>query len=135
MSSTELLSPPTATGTLSPQHAISVDVEDYFMVLNFRKRIAADEWQGFPSRVVANTQRILDLFERAGVRGTFFTLGCVAEAHPDLVREIAARGHEVEAVEPFTWVVGGMHGIRRDPASGALEGGADPRRDGYAATP
>lgn len=41
------------------------------------------------------TRRILDLFERHGVRGTFFVLGEVATFYPDLVREIEARGHEV----------------------------------------
>lgn len=45
---------------------------------------------------------------------------------------LRARGHEVEVVDPYTWMVGGMHGIARDPATGALEGAADPRRDGYA---
>jgi peptidoglycan/xylan/chitin deacetylase (PgdA/CDA1 family) len=41
------------------------------------------------------TRRILDLFDRLSVRGTFFILGEVATFYPDLVREIAARGHEV----------------------------------------
>ncbi len=43
---------------------------------------------------------------------------------------LAARGHEVRVLEPFTWRVGGGHGIAIDPASGVLTGGADPRRDG-----
>lgn len=41
------------------------------------------------------TGRILDLFERHGIRGTFFVLGEVATFYPDLVREIDGRGHEV----------------------------------------
>ena len=41
------------------------------------------------------TRRILDLFDRLKVRGTFFILGEVATFYPDLVREIEARGHEV----------------------------------------
>ena len=41
------------------------------------------------------TRRILDLFERHGIRGTFFVLGEVATFYPDLVREIDRRGHEV----------------------------------------
>jgi len=32
----------------------------------------------------------------------------------------------------WSWVVGGAHGITRDSDSGALIGGADPRRDGAA---
>jgi gamma-glutamyltranspeptidase/glutathione hydrolase len=52
---------------------------------------------------------------------------------PAATREgLAARGHQVQVIEDWSWVVGGGQGIRRDPESGALQGGADPRRDGYA---
>jgi gamma-glutamyltranspeptidase/glutathione hydrolase len=44
---------------------------------------------------------------------------------------LAARGHQVNAIDDWSWIVGGGQGIRRDPESGALQGGADPRRDGY----
>jgi len=47
------------------------------------------------SRVVANTGRLLDLFDEFDVRSTFFVLGWVAERHPALVRAIVARGHEL----------------------------------------
>jgi gamma-glutamyltranspeptidase/glutathione hydrolase len=45
---------------------------------------------------------------------------------------LAARGHQVNVIDDWSWVVGGGQGIRRDPESGAFQGGADPRRDGYA---
>jgi gamma-glutamyltranspeptidase/glutathione hydrolase len=45
---------------------------------------------------------------------------------------LAARGHQVNVLEDWSWVVGGGQGIVRDAESGALQGGADPRRDGYA---
>jgi gamma-glutamyltranspeptidase/glutathione hydrolase len=52
---------------------------------------------------------------------------------PPSVRDgLAALGHQVNVIEDWSWVVGGGQGIRRDPESGALQGGADPRRDGYA---
>ncbi len=38
---------------------------------------------------------MLELFDGAGVRGTFFVLGWVAERFPQLVRRIAAAGHEL----------------------------------------
>jgi gamma-glutamyltranspeptidase/glutathione hydrolase len=41
-------------------------------------------------------------------------------------------GHQVEAMEDWTMFFGGGQGIMVDPDSGALMGGADPRRDGYA---
>jgi polysaccharide deacetylase family protein (PEP-CTERM system associated) len=47
------------------------------------------------TRVVDNTARILDLCARTGARGTFFVLGLVAAAHPQLVRRIHEAGHEV----------------------------------------
>jgi gamma-glutamyltranspeptidase/glutathione hydrolase len=57
-----------------------------------------------------------------------------AEARiPDDVRAgLAARGHQVNVLDEWSWVVGGGQGLRRDPESGALMAGADPRRDGYA---
>ena len=45
---------------------------------------------------------------------------------------LAERGHQVNALDDWSWVVGGGQGIARDPDSGALMAGADPRRDGYA---
>jgi gamma-glutamyltranspeptidase/glutathione hydrolase len=45
---------------------------------------------------------------------------------------LAARGHEVNVIDDWSWIVGGGLGIARDPESGALMAGADPRRDGYA---
>jgi polysaccharide deacetylase family protein (PEP-CTERM system associated) len=47
------------------------------------------------SRVCDSTRRLLDLFEASGNHATFFVLGWVAERQPDLVREIAGRGHEI----------------------------------------
>ncbi len=50
----------------------------------------------------------------------------------DVRADLARRGHQVNAIDDWSWVVGGGQGITRDPESGALQGGADPRRDGYA---
>jgi polysaccharide deacetylase family protein (PEP-CTERM system associated) len=74
---------------------VSVDVEDYFHVEAFADRIPPESWGQYPSRVVANTRRVLELFSRAGARGTFFILGWVAEREPALVREILSAGHEI----------------------------------------
>ena len=41
------------------------------------------------------TPRILDLLERRGIPASFYIPGYVAETHPSLVEDIAARGHEV----------------------------------------
>jgi polysaccharide deacetylase family protein (PEP-CTERM system associated) len=76
-------------------NAMTVDVEDYFHVSAFDGIIPRSQWAAMESRVVANTERLLRLFEDAGIRGTFFVLGCVAERAPGLVRTIAMHGHEV----------------------------------------
>ena len=39
--------------------------------------------------------RILDLLDDYGIRASFFITGYVAENHPDMVREVVCRGHEV----------------------------------------
>ncbi|NJO38755.1 MAG: DUF3473 domain-containing protein [Rhizobiales bacterium] len=74
---------------------MSVDVEDYYHAWAITSVIGKAAWADWPSRVAASTRRILDLFERRGIRATFFTLGWVAEREPLLVREIVARGHEL----------------------------------------
>jgi polysaccharide deacetylase family protein (PEP-CTERM system associated) len=79
----------------SIRNALTVDVEDYFQVSAFRAQISPDDWPTLESRVVRNTHRVMDVFDDAGVTGTFFVLGWIAERHPQLVREIADRGHEI----------------------------------------
>jgi gamma-glutamyltranspeptidase/glutathione hydrolase len=54
---------------------------------------------------------------------------------PEVIAELAARGHGITAVADWTMQVGGMQAIAIDPESGAMTGAADPRRDGYVATP
>ena len=76
-------------------NALSVDVEEYFQVSNFERILDRRGWDALPSRVVPSTVRLLDLFDEAGARATFFCLGWVAERHPGLLREIRARGHEL----------------------------------------
>jgi polysaccharide deacetylase family protein (PEP-CTERM system associated) len=82
-----------ATGSVI--NAMTVDVEDYFQVSAFEAHVDRAQWQTWPMRVEDNTLRILDLFARHQVRGTFFTLGWVAERYPELVKRIVSEGHEV----------------------------------------
>jgi polysaccharide deacetylase family protein (PEP-CTERM system associated) len=77
------------------KNALSVDVEDWFQVGAFEKVIDREAWETLPRRVERNTDRVLALFDEAGVKATFFTLGWVAARHPALVRRIAEAGHEI----------------------------------------
>src|SRR5882672_8166525 len=76
-------------------NAFSVDLEEYFQVANFDRWIDRGAWPELPSRAEAQTHRLLDLCDRTRTRATFFVLGWVAERQPRLLREIAARGHEI----------------------------------------
>jgi len=76
-------------------NAFTLDVEDYFQVSAFESVVERSAWEQFPRRVEDNTRRVLALLDRHGTKGTCFVLGWVAERHPELVKEIAARGHEV----------------------------------------
>lgn len=75
--------------------AMTVDVEDYFQVQAFAGVVERAAWDSLPCRVEANMDRILAAFDQAGVRGTFFTLGWIADRHPAVVRAIVAGGHEL----------------------------------------
>ena len=76
-------------------NGLSVDIEDWFQVGAFEHCIARDDWDSLERRVEANSEAVLALFERAGVKGTFFTLGWVAERAPRLIRKIVDAGHEL----------------------------------------
>ena len=76
-------------------NALTVDVEDYFHVAALAPNIHKDSWDSRESRVVGNTHKLLSIFGQFNVRGTFFVLGWVAERYPQLVKDIAAGGHEI----------------------------------------
>lgn len=76
-------------------NALTVDVEDYYQVQAFADVIRPTDWHRYPPRVENNTYRLLEIFQRRGVRATFFILGWVAERCPDLVRDIFKAGHEI----------------------------------------
>lgn len=76
-------------------NALTIDVEDYFHASALADAAPRTAWDTLPSRVAANTRVLLDALDRAQVTATCFVLGWVARRDPALVREIAARGHEI----------------------------------------
>ena len=94
---------------------ITIDVEDWFQVENFKPYIPYTTWDTRDLRVERNTHKLLDLFDESGagsrtnranstnstnktapkVHTSFFILGWIAERLPKLIREIHNRGHEV----------------------------------------
>jgi polysaccharide deacetylase family protein (PEP-CTERM system associated) len=78
-----------------PTNGLSVDVEEWFQVGAFENVIARGDWVGIGDRVERNVDAILEMFDEAEVKATFFTLGWVAKRHPALMRRVAEQGHEI----------------------------------------
>ena len=76
-------------------HFFTVDVEEYFHVNAFENVISRTDWDRWPRRLSQTIPVLLDRLAAHGARGTFFTLGWVADKSPDVVRQIAAAGHEI----------------------------------------
>jgi polysaccharide deacetylase family protein (PEP-CTERM system associated) len=71
------------------KNIMTVDLEDYYCDLPM------STWDKYEGRVEKTTRTILDLFEEHKVNATFFTIGYIAEKHPDLIEEVVSRGHEI----------------------------------------
>jgi polysaccharide deacetylase family protein (PEP-CTERM system associated) len=76
-------------------NAFTVDVEDWFHICGVPALREVSAWDALPSRVVATTDLVLRLLDRAGVTATCFVLGWVAERHPEVVARIRRAGHEI----------------------------------------
>ena len=77
------------------KHALSIDVEDWFQVLNMAHVVDRASWESHELRCGDSTRRFLDLLDSHGAKATFFFLGWIAERLPDLVQDVASAGHEV----------------------------------------
>jgi polysaccharide deacetylase family protein (PEP-CTERM system associated) len=77
------------------KNALTVDLEDYFHVSAYAGKVRLEEWDSYPSRVAANTDRLLALLAEHNCLATFFVLGWVAEKKPEIVARVAAAGHEI----------------------------------------
>jgi polysaccharide deacetylase family protein (PEP-CTERM system associated) len=123
--------------TAQKTHVLSVDVEDYFQVEAFAGLVNRESWDQWPSRVVANTQRVLDLFDEHNAKATFFFVGWVAARFPHLVREVQSRGHELACHSYWHRTVYGLtpEEFRQDTrqAKNAIEDATGVRVTGYRA--
>lgn len=77
------------------RHILTVGVEDFFHADAFGQLIQPRIWSRFERRLERSTRAALDLCDETGAKATFFVLGWIAEVAPELVREIADRGHEI----------------------------------------
>jgi polysaccharide deacetylase family protein (PEP-CTERM system associated) len=79
----------------SKRHLLTVLLEDYFHVGAFNSLIQRGQWYRFETRFEQNTIKALDLLDRYDIKATFFVLGWIADQSPDIVKEVARRGHEI----------------------------------------
>jgi polysaccharide deacetylase family protein (PEP-CTERM system associated) len=80
---------------LRRQHILTIELEDFYQTGTMRRLVDRGSWYRFESRLEKGTIRTLDLLDQFGAKATFFTLGWVADAAPELIRMIAERGHEL----------------------------------------
>ncbi len=71
---------------------LTFDIEDWFHC-DFISDNAT--WSKYESRIHNSTDKILQLLDKKGLKGTFFILGWIAEKHPEVVKEIHNHGHEI----------------------------------------
>lgn len=74
---------------------LTIDMEEWFHLLECRSTTNPDTWLCFESRIEANTHRLLNSLDEHGAKATWFVLGWIAEHYPTLVREVQQRGHSV----------------------------------------
>lgn len=74
---------------------MSIDVEDWFHLLELESTPEIEKWGALDSRVEKAFLKMLDEFSQADVRVTCFFLGWIAERFPHLVKEAFSRGHEI----------------------------------------
>jgi polysaccharide deacetylase family protein (PEP-CTERM system associated) len=76
-------------------HLLSFDVEEYFQVEAAAHRISPDDWPAFENRLPKSVDQILSLLDEFHTTATFFVLGWVSQNEPEVVKRIAAAGHEI----------------------------------------
>lgn len=86
---------PSPSPCLKQTFCLTVDVEEWFHVLDSPVAPGIEKWNTLESRFVVSTERILHLLEGNGVKATFFWLGWCAQRAPQLVRMCASAGHEI----------------------------------------
>lgn len=91
----QLSAPQGAESSPFPSCVFSVDVEDWFHILDLPSTPPLAQWDSLPSGVEKNLKKLLDIFDETGTKTTCFFLAWVAKKFPHLVTDAARRGHEI----------------------------------------
>ena len=79
-----------------PLNSFCVDLEEWFHICGVTTDYTdPDTWNSAPSYVVEDTETLMRLLDETGSKGTFLTVGWVAERYPDLIRRLVDAGHEI----------------------------------------
>lgn len=81
--------------TIKMENILTVDLEDWFHICGIKEIMSESSWSGLESRVVANTEKILEILSSKNTPATFFILGFIAHKNPELITRIQAAGHEI----------------------------------------
>jgi len=81
--------------TQSTRSIFTIDVEDWYHILDLPATPPISKWASLPSRVEGNFLKLLAIFGEANAKATCFFLGWIAEKYPHLVREAVRQGHEI----------------------------------------
>ena len=74
---------------------LTVDVEDWFHILDSPTVPGIKHWPSLESRIERNLKELLAVLDNFSVKVTFFWLGWLAERHKDLVCMCRDAGHEI----------------------------------------
>lgn len=78
-------------------NVISIDIEDWFHLLDSPAAPNMERWSSLESRIERNLEAMLILLDSFSAKVTFFWLGWVAERHKGLVRKCQKAGHEIDS--------------------------------------
>ena len=78
-----------------PSNALTIDVEDWFHILDSSIVPNMTQWSHLASRVEGNMERMLLLLADTHTVATFFWLGWMAQRFPRLVHRCRDAGHEI----------------------------------------
>ncbi len=115
----------------------TIDVEDWFHIMEVTGTPELASWDALPSRIEANLRALLELLGECNVKATCFVLGWVARRFPHLLREAAELGHDIASHGYSHQIVHGLSPaqFREDirSAKAAIEDATGHRVKGYRA--
>lgn len=76
-------------------NALTVDLEDWYHICGVKGYSDPLQWGDYETRIVRNTEKILDLLRTYNAKATFFVLGYIAFKEPALIKTIKKEGHEI----------------------------------------